>query len=341
MASSLPKAALLGAVLLLFGSAPGLLVAGTTGKQAQHAKPSIHCQLEDDGTCNCESPRRKGTGKNRPCIPPDRQTGSYPGRREPPACPVDDISGSPAGDLSPYTANQYGGTNTSQCEYCKGSVTWDQYIYQDMTDARNYTARVRIRRIGRCTFRIDFYPDGSARVRELEYFNEDRLKWPAFPDRLEVETIYGKLSGHQFRSDLRKTPSRNGNGLYDIVWINPTVGASQSNRTEYTTDWGGNLPEQPPRAPGQAYIAYCIGKVMQTQGQRGQFTNYIQARLLGVPLQGQSLPLEVGTTIVADLQKQVPRATVTMNWYFKAPQQPQAQQRGRLLRPGSANPGEY
>jgi hypothetical protein len=333
MASSVLKAALLGAVFL-FGSLTGLLQAGTTGKQARHAKPSIHCQLEDDGTCNCESPRKKGTGKNRPCIPPDQQTKPYQPPTEPAGCPVDDLSGA--------TANQYGGTNASQCEYCKGTVRWDQYIDQDMTDARNYTARVKIRRIGRCTFRIDFYPDGTARVREMEYYNEDRLKWPAFPDRLEVETIYGRLSGYQFRSDLRKSPSRSGNGLYDIAWTNPTVTASQSNRTEYRNDWGtGNLPQQPPTGGSQVYIAYCIGKVMQAQGQRG-FTNYIQARLLGVPLQGENLPREVGTTLVRELQKQVPQANVTMSWYFKAPQQqPQAQQRGRLLRPGSANPGEY
>jgi hypothetical protein len=107
MASSLLKAALLGIGLLLFGSFPGLLQAGTTGKQAQHAKPSIHCQLEDDGTCNCESPRKKGTGKNRPCIPPDQQTSPYRPRAEPAGCPVDDMSQPSAGDPIPYATYQW------------------------------------------------------------------------------------------------------------------------------------------------------------------------------------------------------------------------------------------
>jgi hypothetical protein len=81
-----------------------LLDAGTTGKQTRHADPSIHCQIEADGKCHCGP--RKGTGRNRPCIPDQRTSPRQP-PAEPQGCPVGDAAELSGGEFPPYITQQW------------------------------------------------------------------------------------------------------------------------------------------------------------------------------------------------------------------------------------------
>jgi hypothetical protein len=182
------------------------------------------------------------------------------------------------------------------------TVRWDANIQENGQ---------RKQRKGECSFQFEFYTDGAALARNFTYHNEDRTR--PFPDRIDVEAIHGSVRTAPFRSNVRLIPKQG--GLYDISWTNPALTASQSRWSEYPEDRGVRRAPQDGGAPSQLYEAYCIGRSIGSVGNRPA----LEVRLVDVSLRGGYLPRRANTFMLRDLQKQVPEATVSMNWQFQPP----------------------
>jgi hypothetical protein len=180
------------------------------------------------------------------------------------------------------------------------TVTWDSPPHEN---------RDRRHRKGECSFSIDFYRDGRAIVKDYRYLNEDIYRSRTFPDRLELERIRGGPATFDFVSNLSVSPK--GNYFYDITWTNPTLDTTQENfsRIDYR---GAEWQPQPSRG-APAYTAHCIGR---SAGQAGNSP----VMLMSVRRIGSLRPTSstnTSTIIVANLEKQVSKAGVTMNWNFQ------------------------
>lgn len=181
-------------------------------------------------------------------------------------------------------------------------------------------------REGACSFSIEFYSDGMALVRSYQYLNDDYYQ--IMSGRTEREHIYGGPSSFPFRSDLNISPK--GNNLYDISWTNPTL---DSTRDYYYRLHYPDAQWQPKATDGSpAYNAYCVGRSAGQVGNRPA----VSVRLISVGLVDSLLPTSprtnTSTIVLANLQKQVSKASVTMHWNFQQPSStqrniPQAQPR--------------
>ena len=204
-----------------------------------------------------------------------------------------------------------------------GPLPWEQPAQAQTSQKRGYVYvtvkwdsppnenRDHRQRKGGCSFSIDFYSDGQALVRSYEYLNEDTYR--IFQDRLELERIKGGPSTFPFVSRLSISPPK-GNGLYDITWMNPTLNSTQENYSRLNYD--GAEWQYQPSAGSRLYNAYCIGRSAGQAGNRPE----VQVRLLGVRLIDGLRPTSstnASTMIVSNLEKQVAKASVTMNWNFQ------------------------
>ena len=182
-------------------------------------------------------------------------------------------------------------------------VTWDSPPSENR-DQRH--------RKGECSFSIDFYSGRRAVVKDYRYLNEDIFRSRTFPDRLELERISGGPANFEFVSDLSVSPK--GNYFYDITWTNPMLDVTQENFSRL--DSPGTKWQRQPGRGSPAYTAHCIGR---SAGQAGN-SPAAQVRLMSVRRIGSlrpTLSTNTSTIIVANLEKQVSRASVTMNWNFQ------------------------
>ena len=177
--------------------------------------------------------------------------------------------------------------------------------------------RDRRQRNGSCSLSIEFYSDGTALVRSYKYENQDTYRNRTFPDQLRLEHIHGGPSEpFQFRSDLSRVSK--GNNLYDISWTNPTLDSSRDNYKRL--DYPGSQWEDAPGDGSPAYKAYCVGR---NPGPVDD-SPAVNVRLLNVRLVDRIVPTSPSTTTstitVNNLQKQVSKARVTMQWSFQQPE---------------------
>lgn len=172
-------------------------------------------------------------------------------------------------------------------------------------------------RSGWCGLSIDFYSDRIALAKNYNYQNDDIYR--IYSERIERERIHGGPATFQFRSGLTISPKNNNS--YDIAWQNPTLDSIQDHYYRFNgdTQW-----REQSTAGSPAYNAYCVGRSVGPVGANPA----VQVRLIGVGLVDTLRPTlqrdDSYTIILNNLQKQAPRATVTMNWSF--PQRPMAQQ---------------
>lgn len=228
--------------------------------------------------------------------PPDRR----PTKEDPKRDPSYDRKSKNDGPL-PW--EQPAQAQTSQkIGYVNATVTWDSPPSEN---------RDRRYRKGSCGFSIDFYRDGRALVRSYRYLNEDTYQ--IYSDRIELEKISGGPATFQFASRLSITPKAN--GLYDISWMHPTLNSTQEmySRLNYpNSEW-----QYQPTAGSNLYDAYCIGRSAGQVGNRPE----VQVRLMSVSRTGALNPASpqtfTSTIVVSNLQKQVSKANVTMNWNFQ------------------------
>jgi hypothetical protein len=227
--------------------------------------------------------------------PPDRR----PTKNDPKRDPTYDRK---AKNDGPLPWEQPAQAQTSQkIGYVNVTVRWDS--------PRNENRDGRHRR-GSCSFSIDFYRDRIALVRSYQYLNEDLYQ--IYPDRTELEKISGGPSTFQFNSGLSITPKPN--GLYDISWMNPTLNSTQENYSRL--NYPGAEWQYQPSAGSPLYHAHCIGRSAGQVGDRPE----VQVRLMDVRLIDGLRPTSStnnSTIILRNLQKQVSKASVTMNWSFQ------------------------